>query len=34
MRKVLMHAAPEEVLQPENLARAFGLDVMDREVPA
>ncbi|MDN5888016.1 metal ABC transporter ATP-binding protein [Arthrobacter sp. AOP36-C1-22] len=34
MRKVLMHASPDEVLQPENLARAFGLDVMDREVLA
>lgn len=34
MRKVLMHASPAEVLQPENLARAFGLDVMDREVLA
>lgn len=34
MRKVLMHAAPEEVLLPENLARAFGLDVLDREVLA
>lgn len=34
MRKVLMHTSPDEVLQPENLARAFGLDVMDREVLA
>ncbi|MBC9953762.1 metal ABC transporter ATP-binding protein [Leucobacter sp. cx-42] len=30
MRKVLMHGAPEEVLRPEQLARAFGLDVMQR----
>lgn len=32
MRKVLMHGAPEEVLRPEHLARAFGLDVMRRGV--
>jgi manganese transport system ATP-binding protein len=30
MRKVLMHGAPDVVLQPENLAMAFGLDVMNR----
>ncbi|MFE5788267.1 metal ABC transporter ATP-binding protein [Rhodococcus erythropolis] len=30
MRKVLVHADPDTVLQPENLALAFGLDVMDR----
>jgi manganese transport system ATP-binding protein len=30
MRKVLMHGAPEVVLQPENLAMAFGLDVLNR----
>lgn len=30
MRKVLMHGTPEEVLRPEQLARAFGLDVMQR----
>ena len=30
MRKVLMHGPPADVLRPENLARAFGLDVMDR----
>ncbi|SDX40199.1 manganese transport system ATP-binding protein [Arthrobacter sp. cf158] len=30
MRKVLMHGSPEVVLQPENLAMAFGLDVMNR----
>lgn len=30
MRRVLMHGPPGEVLRPENLARAFGLDVMDR----
>ncbi len=28
MRTVLMHAEPREVLQPQNLARAFGLDVL------
>ena len=28
MRTVLMHASPHEVLQPQNLARAFGLDVL------
>lgn len=28
MRRVLMHGNPSEVLQPENLALAFGLDVM------
>ncbi len=26
LRRVLMHDRPEEVLRPENLARAFGLD--------
>lgn len=30
MRRVLMHGAPAQVLQPENLALAFGLDVMNR----
>lgn len=30
MRKVLMHGSPDVVLQPENLALAFGLDVMNR----
>ena len=30
MRRVLMHGPPREVLQPENLALAFGLDVLDR----
>ncbi|MGP9607522.1 ABC transporter [Glutamicibacter sp. BW80] len=30
MRKVLMHGAPQVVLQPENLAMAFGLDPMNR----
>lgn len=28
MRKVLLQGSPEEVLQPENLALAFGLDVL------
>ena len=30
MRRVLMHGDPQEVLQPENLALAFGLDVLNR----
>lgn len=30
MRRVLMHGNPEEVLTPDNLARAFGLDVLNR----
>jgi len=30
MRRVLMHGDPERVLRPENLGRAFGLDVRDR----
>lgn len=30
MRRVLMHGDPADVLQPENLARAFGLDVLNR----
>jgi manganese transport system ATP-binding protein len=28
MRRVLVHGEPEEALRPENLARAFGLDVI------
>ncbi|QIM18391.1 metal ABC transporter ATP-binding protein [Leucobacter coleopterorum] len=28
MRRVLMHGTPAEVLRPENLALAFGLDVL------
>lgn len=28
MRRVLMHGSPQTVLEPENLALAFGLDVM------
>lgn len=31
MRRVLLHAAVEEVLKPEQLAMAFGLDVLDRD---
>jgi manganese transport system ATP-binding protein len=31
MHKVLMHGAPDVVLQPENLAMAFGLDVLNRD---
>jgi manganese transport system ATP-binding protein len=30
MRRVLMHGDPADVLQPGNLARAFGLDVLNR----
>lgn len=30
MRRVLMHDTPAEVLQPQNLARAFGLDPLSR----
>lgn len=30
MRRVLMHGDPSDVLRPENLALAFGLDVMQR----
>lgn len=30
MRRVLMHGEPGLVLQPDNLALAFGLDVMNR----
>ncbi len=30
MRTVLVHGDPGSVLRPQNLARAFGLDVMDR----
>lgn len=31
MRTVLMHERPDVVLQPHNLARAFGLDPLDDE---
>lgn len=34
MRRVLLHAGVDEVLQPENLAMAFGLDVLDRDEDA
>lgn len=30
MRRVLMHGDPAEILRPENLALAFGLDVLNR----
>ena len=30
MRRVLMHGDPHEVLRPDNLALAFGLDVLNR----
>lgn len=29
-RSVILHDTPDVVLRPENLARAFGLDVLDR----
>ena len=29
-RRLLLHGSPQEVLKPENLALAFGLDVLDR----
>ena len=29
MRRVLLHDSPAEVLRPDNLALAFGLDVTD-----
>ncbi|MGC3022271.1 MULTISPECIES: metal ABC transporter ATP-binding protein [unclassified Brevibacterium] len=31
MRRVLLHSSPAEVLRPENLARAFGLDITPTE---
>ncbi|MGM1064595.1 metal ABC transporter ATP-binding protein [Saccharothrix sp. Mg75] len=31
MRRVLVHGRPDEVLRPDNLVRAFGLDVTARE---
>lgn len=31
MKKVLLHGHPDEVLRPENLALAFGLDVLNRD---
>jgi manganese transport system ATP-binding protein len=30
MRRVLMHGPPDEILRPDNLARAFGLNPLDR----
>lgn len=30
LRKVLVHADPQEALRPENLALAFGLDVLEQ----
>lgn len=30
MRRVLMHGDPDEILKPDNLALAFGLDVLNR----
>lgn len=33
MHRVLMHGPPQQVLQPEHLAMAFGLDVLDRDAP-
>ncbi|MCC3298050.1 metal ABC transporter ATP-binding protein [Arthrobacter caoxuetaonis] len=34
MRRVLAHGSPQEVLRPEQLARAFGLDMPDGGTPA
>ncbi|WP_449372730.1 metal ABC transporter ATP-binding protein [Arthrobacter psychrolactophilus] len=34
MQRVLMHGTPQEVLRPENLALAFGLDVINRSEDA
>ncbi|MBG6184927.1 manganese transport system ATP-binding protein [Arthrobacter sp. CAN_A214] len=31
LRKVLLHGPPADVLQPENLAMAFGLNVLERK---
>ena len=33
MRRVLAHGAPQEVLRPEQLARAFGLNVLEGGTP-
>jgi manganese transport system ATP-binding protein len=30
LRRVLLHGSPEAALQPEQLARAFGLDLTGR----
>jgi len=34
MRRVLLHGDPARVLQPENLGRAFGTDVLDQRESA
>lgn len=34
MRRILMHGTPQDVLRPENLALAFGLDVIKRSEDA
>ncbi|MEB7446868.1 metal ABC transporter ATP-binding protein [Arthrobacter koreensis] len=34
MRRVLAHGSPDEVLRPEQLARAFGLNVLPDGTPA
>lgn len=34
MRRVLLHAGVDEVLRPEHLAMAFGLDVLERDEDA
>lgn len=31
MRRVLAHGSPQEVIAPENLVRAFGLDPLERQ---
>lgn len=33
MRRVLLHDSPQEILRPENLALAFGFDVLARKLP-
>ena len=30
-RRVIVHGSPAEVLRPDNLVRAFGVDVLDRD---
>jgi manganese transport system ATP-binding protein len=32
LHRILFHGEVSEALRPENLARAFGLDVLDHDV--
>lgn len=32
-RHVVLHDSPEVILRPENIVKAFGLDVLDRDAP-